>query len=165
MLPYCHLMVYISSSVLLVLWLTIITASITAALTSVNALLCNADVNTGSISVVAQLGNPPYSYSVSFIFFLPFLYLIVSYQIDGVNFGDSSLLSNLAPGTYTIVVADSNMCTYTLPPAAVLRPSGIIYLFIYLKLTQHLLIFQLQLCMVWLQHLLIKFVRIHQLAV
>ncbi|WP_411895085.1 T9SS type B sorting domain-containing protein [Winogradskyella sp. A2] len=53
-------------------------------------------VGDGSITVTSVTGGtPPYSYS-----------------IDGVNFQASNVFNNLTPGTYTVTISDTNICTY-----------------------------------------------------
>ena len=52
--------------------------------------------NTGSITVAVSGGTPNYTYSV-----------------DGINFSPNSIISNLAPGNYTVTVQDAGNCTTT----------------------------------------------------
>lgn len=57
---------------------------------TVNAISCNGS-NDGSITVDASGGVAPYGYS-----------------IDGIEFQSENTFSGLAPGTYTIIIKDSN---------------------------------------------------------
>ncbi len=57
---------------------------------SMGTILCNGDL-TGALSVSAVGGFAPYQYT-----------------IDGVNFQNSNMFGNLAAGTYTVTILDSN---------------------------------------------------------
>lgn len=67
-------------------------AILSASATTQNA-ICG--TNTGSIDVSTSGGTAPYSFS-----------------IDGVNFTNTSVIQNLAPGSYMITVQDASNCTF-----------------------------------------------------
>ncbi|RMG95943.1 MAG: hypothetical protein D6706_11110, partial [Chloroflexi bacterium] len=79
--------------------------SILVSVSSITHVLCNGDA-TGSITLAAINGTPPYSYS-----------------INGINFSSNPTFNNLTAGTYTAVVRDANGCqkdsliTISEPPA------------------------------------------------
>ncbi|HXB33089.1 MAG TPA: gliding motility-associated C-terminal domain-containing protein [Puia sp.] len=58
----------------------------------VNATGCNA--NNGQVTLTAAGGTPPYQYSIN----------------DGVSFQSGNVFSNLAPGSYPILIEDANGC-------------------------------------------------------
>jgi len=64
--------------------------------------------STGSVTVSGSGGTTPYTYS-----------------IDGTNFGNSGMFSNLAAGSYTITVKDANGCTTTQPVTITQPASGL----------------------------------------
>jgi gliding motility-associated-like protein len=68
-----------------------------AAVVGVTDARCNAQPS-GTISIQASGGTPPYSYSR-----------------DGVSFVGTPLLSNVPAGTYTITVRDARLCTFVIP--------------------------------------------------
>ena len=71
------------------------TAPIISSVATTNA-GCNGQ-NSGSINITATGGNPPLFYSID----------------GGTNFSFNSSFTNLGPGTYPIVVSDSNGCSDT----------------------------------------------------
>ncbi|MEO0470660.1 MAG: choice-of-anchor L domain-containing protein [Bacteroidota bacterium] len=60
-------------------------------------LICNGDP-TGSVSVTASGGTPPYQYA-----------------IDGNPFGISNVFNGLAAGPHTLSIQDSNNCLFNIP--------------------------------------------------
>src|SRR5207237_69782 len=62
--------------------------------------------STGSVTVAGSGGTSPYSYA-----------------IDGVTFGISGTFNNLAAGSYTVTVKDSNGCTTT-QPVTITQPAS-----------------------------------------
>ncbi|WP_186525838.1 T9SS type B sorting domain-containing protein [Seonamhaeicola sediminis] len=66
--------------------------------TIINANYCYDGTNASSLEVSASGGNPPYEYSN-----------------NGSVFQTNPVFSNLAPGTYDIIVRDAFGCTFTLP--------------------------------------------------
>jgi gliding motility-associated-like protein len=66
----------------------------------VNASGCNS--NNGQVTLTPAGGTPPYQYSIN----------------DGVSFQSSNVFSNLAPGSYPILIEDANGCV-TAPWSAV----------------------------------------------
>ncbi len=91
------------------LLLTIEISDLQASNVSTNNPDC-AGASTGSITITAQGGQPPYTYSVD----------------NGGNFSASSTISNLPAGSYTIKVRDANGCevSYLGNPVLLIDPVG-----------------------------------------
>jgi hypothetical protein len=78
-----------------------------SATVSVRAVTCNG-FNDGQILLSNLSGKPPYS-------------IIVNGQTAQAD----TIISNLAPGAYTIAISDSNNCSITLPSVTITQPSPI----------------------------------------
>lgn len=70
--------------------------ALSASIVAVQDVRCNGQP-TGSISIQASGGTPPYSYSR-----------------DGLSFTASPTIANVPAGTYTITVRDARLCTFVL---------------------------------------------------
>ena len=73
---------------------TIAEPAVLSASASSQSAVCGA--NNGAIDVTAQGGLAPYTYG-----------------LDGVNYSANNVLSNLAPGAYTVYVQDASLCVIT----------------------------------------------------
>ncbi|MEL6925625.1 MAG: SprB repeat-containing protein, partial [Bacteroidota bacterium] len=68
----------------------------------------NCDQNTGTITIGASGGAPPYDYSIN----------------GGATYITSGVFDNLSADTYTIIVRDANGCTQQATPATVRQADG-----------------------------------------
>src|SRR5437870_1048275 len=80
-------------------------SAVSASITSQTNASCFGS-STGSVTVAGSGGTSPYSYA-----------------IDGVTFGISGTFNNLAAGSYTVTVKDSNGCTTT-QPVTITQPAS-----------------------------------------
>jgi hypothetical protein len=80
---------------------------ITVSPTQTTPILCNGN-QTGVISVSASGGNSSYTYS-----------------IDGINYGSTSLFTDLSAGTYTIYAKDGNNCVGQSTVITLIEPTAL----------------------------------------
>ena len=77
--------------------------------TNIEQIECFGD-NNGSITVEANGGTSPYTYSLD----------------GGVTNQNSPMFENLGPGTYTVTVTDANDCTFALQAGTIIEPSELV---------------------------------------